>query len=93
MRFIVFIIIFIIWGFIAKEYAAPVTPSMVEYTFWGGFFHGASWLFLQIAKWFGAQIRVFADFHTWWYTVGFILGCFVGFIVFISTIAALSFRD
>jgi len=50
---------------------------MTEYTFGAGFLHGISWFVLLMLKWFGAPIRVFADFHTWGYVVGFVLGVWV----------------
>ncbi len=67
---------------IVKNYAAPIEPSMTEFTFGDGFIHGISWFILLILKWFGASICVFADFHTWGYVIGFIFGvvCSLGLI-------------
>ena len=86
MKLIVTIIIFVIWFTFANQIAAPSKATFVEYSFWSGIFHGLSWLILLVLQKFGAAIYVFADFHTWGYVVGFILGCALSIPVFLFLI-------
>jgi len=89
MKLIVAIIIFTVWFLVASQIAAPAKPSMVEYGFWSGLIQGLSWLILLILQGFGMAIHVFADFHTWGYIIGFILGCALSIPVFLFLIARL----
>jgi len=76
--------IYFIGCIMIQDFAAPITPSMIEFTFGDGCLHGISWLgLLFLIKFFGAPICVFADFHTWGYIIGFILGVAGSILIFL----------
>lgn len=86
MKGIVALIIYIVWGVIAFQFAAPAKPTMEECTFGNGLFHGTSWLVLWIIKSCGAAIYIFADFHTWGYVIGFVIGVALSLLILLLTI-------
>lgn len=88
IRFIFVLIICFLIGLALQNYAAPVDPSITEYTFGSGFLHGVGWLCLLLVKWYGYQIVVFADFYTWGYLIGFVIGVIVSIILLSAALFA-----
>lgn len=86
MKHIIALIIYIVWAAIAFQFAAPAKPTMVEFTFGDGLFHGVSWFLLLLMKSCGAAIYVFADFHTWGYVIGFVVGVAISLIILLYTL-------
>ena len=86
MKVVVTLIIYVIWGVIAFQFAAPAKPTMEEFTFGNGLFHGMSWFLLWIMKSCGAAIYIFADFHTWGYVLGFVIGVALSIVILLFTI-------
>lgn len=93
MKLIILIIIYFVWGIIVMPFAASAKPSIVEFTFGSGLIHGTSWLVLLLGKMFGSPIHVFADFHTWGYVAGFLIGCLLFIVLNIILLVRLFISD
>ena len=87
MKAVVALVIYVVWGIIAFQFAAPAKPTMDEFTFGNGLFHGLSWFLLWIMKSCGAAIYIFAEFNTWGYVIGFVIGVALSLLILLFTIS------
>jgi len=87
MKAVVALVIYVVWGIIAFQFAAPAKPTVDEFTFGNGLFHGLSWFLLWIMKSCGAAIYIFAEFNTWGYVIGFVIGVALSLPILLSTIS------